>query len=311
MNQRLLLKLCQMYYEQDLSQKEISETLGISRPQISRMLQKAREENIVTIKINNPFLDETKLEKELISTFGLTDALVFNTTGVPKESLLDEFGRMASAYLENYITDNNVVGVMSGRTIAGLVKGLTNFPRRGLKMVPLVGGLGSRNAPWHANTIAQEFAARCGSTSLTLNAPAVMQSEEARDLLMREPEIDALLQQGKACDVALVGIGQVENTASNVVAGGLSTRDIAALKREGAVGCVCTSYFDAQGKIVHPAIERRMIGQTLESLQSARTIAIAVGNSKTDAIVAALKTGYMDVFMTNLETAYEITRSQL
>lgn len=309
MNQRLLLKLCQLYYEQDLSQKEISETLGISRPQISRMLQKAREENIVSIKINNPFLDETKLEKELMAAFGLKDALVFNTAGVAKESLLDEFGRMASAYLENYIADGNAVGVMSGRTIAGLVKGLVNFPRRGLKIVPLVGGLGSRYAPWHANTIAQDFAARCGSTSLTLNAPAVMQSEEARELLMREPEIDSLLRQGKACDVALVGIGQVENTASNVVAGGLSTRDIEALKREGAVGCVCTSYFDKQGNLLHPTIERRMIGQTLESLQKARTIAIAVGNSKTDAIVAALKTGYMDVFMTNLETAHEITRS--
>lgn len=311
MNQRLLLKLCQLYYEQDLSQKEISETLGISRPQISRMLQKAREENLVTIKINNPFLDETKLEKELVAAYGLSDALVFNTAGVPKESLLDAFGRMAAAYLENYIADGNVVGVMSGRTIAGLIRGLSNFPRRGLKIVPLVGGLGSRYAPWHANTIAQEFATRCASTSLTLNAPAVMQSEAACDLLVREPEIESLLKQGKACDVALVGIGQVENTASNVVAGGLSTRDIAALKHEGAVGCVCKSYFDAQGKIVHPDIERRMIGQTLESIKNARTIAVAVGDSKTDAITAALKTGYVDVFITNVETAHQITRSLL
>ena len=309
-NQRLLIKLSQMYYEQNLSQKEIAETLGISRPQISRMLQKAKEENIVSIKINNPFWDETELEKKLIAQYGLNDALVVNTTGFAKEALLDEFGRMVASYLDNYIADGDVVGVMSGRTIASLIQGLTAFPRRGLKIVPLVGGLGSRKSLWHANSIAQEFAVRSSSMCYTLNAPSVMQSEAARDLLVKEPEIEALLKLGAACDVALVGIGQVENTASNVLAGGLRPSDIQKLKHEGAVGSVCNSYFNIKGEILHPDIERRLIGQTLESIKGTKTVALAVGDSKTEAIEATLKTGYVDVFITNLETAHHITRSQ-
>ena len=53
-NLRMMVKVCRLYYEENLSQKEISALMGISRPQISRMLTCARSQNIVTIKINNP-----------------------------------------------------------------------------------------------------------------------------------------------------------------------------------------------------------------------------------------------------------------
>lgn len=37
-NLRMMVKVCRLYYEENLSQKEISALMGISRPQISRML---------------------------------------------------------------------------------------------------------------------------------------------------------------------------------------------------------------------------------------------------------------------------------
>ena len=37
-NDRLMVKVCEMYYLLDMSQKEISVRLGISRPQISRII---------------------------------------------------------------------------------------------------------------------------------------------------------------------------------------------------------------------------------------------------------------------------------
>ena len=305
-DQRLLVKLSKMYYDQNLSQKDMSDALGISRPQISRLLQKAREENIVSIKINDPNSNETALEEALISRYRLKDALVLNTSGIAPESLLTEFGRLAAAHLEEYISSGDVVGVMSGRTIAALVQATEQFSRRNLKIVPLVGGLGSRNAMWHANAIAQLFAAHAHSTAYTLNAPSVMQSEAARDLLITEPDIRALLKLGAACDVAIVGIGQVENSASNVLAGALNHADIGKLKEIGAVGSMCISYFDSEGRLLHPEIETRMIGQSVESIRGAKTIALAIGTDKAEAIRAALKTEYVDVFITNVETAHHI-----
>jgi len=305
-NQRVLIKICQMYYEENLSQKEISQQLGISRPQVSRMLTTARENNIVSIKINNPYLDETVLERKLMSAYKLTDALVLNTAGVDEGGRLEEFGRMAAEHLENYIADGDTVGVMSGQTVSHLVRGIRHFPRRRLKIVPLVGGLGSRNFDWHANSIARTFAEHSGGSCYTLNAPAVMQNEEARALLVGEPDIASVLKLGASCGVTIVGIGQVSNNATNVVAGGLSSRDISTLRKTGAVGSICTSYLNRKGEIVQGEISRRLIGQTLEDISRSKTIAVAIGGSKVEAIKASLLSGYVDVFITNLETAHNI-----
>ncbi|HEX2926945.1 MAG TPA: hypothetical protein VHP38_11945 [Ruminiclostridium sp.] len=42
-NQRLIVKVCKLFYEDNMSQKDISSTLGISKPQVCRMLNFAKE----------------------------------------------------------------------------------------------------------------------------------------------------------------------------------------------------------------------------------------------------------------------------
>ena len=47
-NRQLMLKICRMYYLANISQKEISEKLRISKPQVCRIISAAREKKIVT-----------------------------------------------------------------------------------------------------------------------------------------------------------------------------------------------------------------------------------------------------------------------
>lgn len=303
-NMRMTLKVCQLYYEENLSQKEISSQLGISRPQISRMLTNARTNNIVSIKINNPFADETHLEQLLIKRYNLKDALVLNTnTASEGTGKLEEFGRMAAGYLDVYIMDNNRVGVMSGQTISSLVWSIRHFDRRGLEFIPLVGGIGSASANWHANAIAQRFAECSRGNCYILNAPVIVQNKQAREILVSEPGIASVLQKGATCDVAIVGIGQINMNSTNVQAGALVNEDIERLKAVGAVASVCTSYLDINGKIIDTELKERSIGQTLNQLKRCRTIALAAGENKVESIKAALSSGYIDVFITNLDTA--------
>ncbi|MFR9189676.1 MAG: sugar-binding domain-containing protein [Anaerotruncus massiliensis (ex Togo et al. 2019)] len=85
--------------------------------------------------------------------------------------------------------------------------------------------------------------------------------------------------------------------------GALSARDIERLKAEGAVASVCTSYLDRRGRVLDLELCERSIGQTLGQLDRCRTIALAIGRSKVASIRAALSSGYIDVFITDLETA--------
>ena len=308
-NIRMTLKVCRLYYEDNLSQKEISAQLGISRPQISRMLTNARSNNIVSIKINNPFSDETDLEHLLIERYHLKDALVLNTINLDEEgSKIEEFGRMAAGCIDGYIMDNSRVGVMSGQTLSSMVRSIRHLGRRGLEFVSLVGGIGSTSVKWHANVIAQQLAECSGGSCYILNAPVIVQSKQSRDMLVSEPGIASVLQMGLKCDVAIVGIGQVNMNSTAVQAGGLNTEDMERLKAAGAIASVCTSYLDASGKIIHTELEERSIGLTLEQLKRCRTIALAIGENKVESIKAALSSGYIDVFITNLDTARLIAK---
>lgn len=305
-NIRMTIKVCQLYYEENLSQKEISAQLGISRPQISRLLTYARTNNIVSIKINNPYVDETRFEHLLVEKYHLKDALVLNTNGANGQNRLDEFGRLAANCLDAYIFDNNRVGVMSGKTISSVVWSIKHFERRGLEFIPLVGGIGSAGANFHANAIAQRFSELSGGSCSILNAPVIVQSEEARNVFMDEPEIAEVIKKGRTCDVAIVGIGQINMKSTTVQAGALNNEDLENLKAAGAVASVCTSYIDSQGRLVETDLDKRSIGQTLKDLKKCKTIALAIGNSKVESIRAALSGGYIDVFITDLETARSI-----
>ena len=59
---RIMIKICKLYYQQELNQSRIAEIMGVSRPTVSKYLTLAKEKGIVEIKINeNDLLElETK-----------------------------------------------------------------------------------------------------------------------------------------------------------------------------------------------------------------------------------------------------------
>ena len=59
-----MYKIAKMYYSEKLNQSEIAKRVGLSRPQISRYLNRARETGMVEITIYEP-LELTKKEIEL------------------------------------------------------------------------------------------------------------------------------------------------------------------------------------------------------------------------------------------------------
>ena len=46
-DERLMVKICDMYYNQDMNQKAISQQLGLSRPTVSRIISNGKERGIV------------------------------------------------------------------------------------------------------------------------------------------------------------------------------------------------------------------------------------------------------------------------
>ena len=71
-DERLIYKVCCLYYQDDMNQKEVGDYLGISRSSVLRILRKGREMGIVTIELHNPrFYDYGDMEKTLERVYGL------------------------------------------------------------------------------------------------------------------------------------------------------------------------------------------------------------------------------------------------
>ncbi len=68
---RLIVKIAQLYYEQDMTQAQIARELGIYRTTISRLLKRGRDQGIVTIAINYDYNENLWLKQ-----FGLKDVVV-------------------------------------------------------------------------------------------------------------------------------------------------------------------------------------------------------------------------------------------
>lgn len=307
-NKRLVTKICKFFYEDNMSQKDISLSLGISKPQVCRMLNFAKENHIVEFIINNPYSQEFELEEKLIEKYSLKEVFVFNFSYQNTDEAINKLGECCAEQLDKYFIDNSNIGVMSGRTIASISNFAHKLTREGLNFVPLVGNIGSGGHQWHANAIAENFAHKTGGNYSLLNAPIVLRNEETCNLIKKEPSISQILLKAKECNIALIGIGEINLSSTTCLCGAFSEDDIAKLTAQNAVASVCTSYVSEDGKILDTELSLRSIGVSLDELTNSTTIAVSTGKEKIEATNAVLKSGYIDIFMTSQDIAEELLK---
>lgn len=304
---RMLVKVSTLYYVDELNQQEIAERLGISRPQVSRMLSAAKSEGIVQITIKNPFSEEQEYERIIMETFGIKHVAIIHVPGADQQLTELYLARAGAALLESVLKDHDIIGVMAGRSVAAVGAELNFFTRKNLQFVPLVGGWGAEGATWHSNSNVRVFGESLKSKYFLLNAPAIVASKQTRDLILQEQEIAEVMQLAKKATVALIGIGQVTEEATIVKSGYFTQKDIEEIRAKGAVANVCTSFLDRNGEVIPYEEESRMIGLSAVDLKNIETVvAFAHGKEKVPAIGSALRGGWMDVLVTDLLTAKQI-----
>ncbi len=304
---KLIIKICNLYYFDELTQQQISERLGISRPHVSRMLTLAKTAGIVNITIKNPYSEEQKFEKKLVEKFGILDAVVVDTFNLPPVNSMEIVTTGVSSLLKRFVKDGDIVGISAGNTMNVVSENIEYIDRNNLSVVPLIGGLGPDGATWQANRIARNLAEHLHCNYYQLNAPAFVSSKKTHDVFMSEPEIEDVCNLGLKSTLALTGIGTLKEYATIIRSGLLKDSDIEELRSKGAVSSICNSFLDANGNCIDFSGNDRMIGATITQLHGIpKIIAVAVGIDKIDAIKAVLVGGWIDYLVTNLETAKAI-----
>ncbi|WP_305956295.1 sugar-binding domain-containing protein, partial [Xanthomonas oryzae] len=136
----LMVRVAELYYDEDKTQDEIGGLLKISRWKVGRLLTQARQRGIVRIEIVHPRARRLGLERELVERFGLTDAVV-----VPSpegdEGTLERVAQAAADCLTALRPVPRTLGVSWGKTLRAVAEALPDGWANGVTVVQLNGGV--------------------------------------------------------------------------------------------------------------------------------------------------------------------------
>jgi DNA-binding transcriptional regulator LsrR (DeoR family) len=307
-NPRLIVKICKQYFEDELTQQEIADTLRISRSTVSRILSKARDEQIVHISIEVPAGLFPELERALEHKFDLVEAVVVETFNYDSPfGVARELGEVAASYLERTIRPHDIIGFAWGTTMKSLVDNLRSKTVPDVQVVQLNGGLTPHMTDLHATALTRDMAARLGGECYILQAPGVVDDPHTQQMLMADPQVTQVFELAAQANLAFIGIGNISAESLWGRAGLLTEEVTSELKSLGAVGDVMSRYFDEDGVLVNSSLCRRVVGLPIEKLRPIpRRVGVAGGKNKFEAILAALRGKYVNILITDHLTAQKL-----
>ncbi len=312
---RMIARVAQMYHVENQRQADIAKHLRISQATVSRMLKRAQEEEIVRTTVVAPTGTYAELEAGLRNKYGLSEAIVVECSEDRDGAIMARIGEAAAHFVEATLQPDEVIGVSSwSETILKMVENIHPMKSGKAKyVVQTLGGMGDPTVQIHANQLTTRLAKLTGAEARLLSAPGVAQSREAKLVLLADTYVRETMELFEKVTLAIVGIGAIEPSGMLARSGNVfATRELAAVKETGGVGDFSLRFFDADGNPVKTPLDERVIGMTQEELsRTDRVIALAGGKSKTRAIHGALKTGVIDLLVTDKFTAGRLISDDL
>ena len=290
----------EMYYLYDMSQKEIADRLSVSRPWVSKLLKRAKETGVVRIEINSPLAGNPEIESRIRAQYHINNITVIKPL---VEHDYTNISVAAAGYLISHVKNTDVIGVSWGMSIAHMIEHVVDMNLPGVNIVPIVGGAGS-DAECLSNTNVTNLSGALGAECMLLHANACCSDMEERRILMSNQRVKEIIDLGEKADIALLGIGDLEN--SRILSGQyVSDTDLQQIRDQEVVGDIAFRFLTKDGEIADIDFNKRVIGCDLKKIsRNAReVIAIAYGTEKAEVIKAALKSGLITTLFTDLDTA--------
>lgn len=298
-NEEILARIVWYYYQDNATQSQIGDRLGLTRIKVSRLLEQARQSGLVQIRINSIYEGCFELEESLKKRWGLSEARVVPVW--PDRDMNESLGQAAAQFLMQKLQENDMLAVGWGVTVSHAVRQLSYLANTlNISLVSLTGGVatyvdGMRRANWNSDVY---FAP----------APLVVSDADTASALMQEESVRNIFDMAmSSASYQLIGIGEITREATVVKSGHIRPDDVEPLRRKGAVGDMLCRFYDERGRTLSIDLHNRVIGVELHALrQSQRLIAVAGGAQKEHAVRAALSGQYIDVLITDQETATKL-----
>jgi deoxyribonucleoside regulator len=305
----LLIRVAKLYYYEGFSQGEIAGKIGVSRSNVSKMLQACKDLRIVEIRIDETSSTGLYLESELARRLDLLPVTVVHSFADPEETKT-RLGQAAARHLEGALKDGLSVGISWGSSLYRMVEAFSPPRLYQVDVVQLMGGLGARDLSIDGTNLAYRLCGKLNGQCHIMPAPLFVRSKTMRDSLLNEPDIRRTLRLALELDIAFVGIGSNYPGANALVRSGyLSKGESGQLLRLGVVGNVLGRQIDVRGNLCPVALNDRVVGlDPAELKRIPLVVGVAAGAPKAEAILGAVRGKYINALVTDEAAGLGILR---
>ena len=313
-DERFLMRVVDMYYQQEMLQDEIAKKLNVSRTTVSRALSKAKKEGYIKIIIDFPAENMIELEKEMEKKFHLKEVIAVKVDDINNRDIL--VAREAAYYIARMIKNDMTIGIAWGYTMKKIIDAFdmykvgSQIKAKNIEVVPLLGTMTPETADnsdlrlSYASLLSSKLAEMVNGISYHFAAPMYVKDIDTKKMLLEEPQIKNVMQKAKNCHAGIFGIGALVQNSSIAI---LEKDMILKLSKRNGVGEILGRVFDKYGNTVESEWNDRMIGLTLEQAKNIPIrVGVAFGEEKVKAIKTAISKNIINVLITDSVTAESI-----
>ena len=241
----------------------------------------------------------TKLEHALSDLLGVPYVVVVAGNADADPQVLREVGRAAAHRVHKLMQSGMTLAVTGGRTMSEMARGMQSATPINVMVVPARGGMGTL-VETQANTVAAEIARRVGGHHRVMHLPDTLDAAALQEM-MRLPEVRETLELLQRTDLVVHGIGRADAMARRRR---LTAEENEILRKHKAVGEAFGDFFDFEGKTV---LQASTVSLGLGKLhKDSRMVAVAAGEGKAEAIIAATRHEKHDSLITDEAAAQKI-----
>jgi DNA-binding transcriptional regulator LsrR (DeoR family) len=275
------------------TQGEIARQLDMSPAKVHRLIAHAQKAGYVKFQIEGRPLECLELEDLIAGEFGLNSCTIApDIGGGDMDAAIRAVSVSAAHVLSGIVSSASVkrIGVGMGRTLKAAVEAMPRINRSDLEIISISGSL-TRTLAANPYDVVQRLQDRTGGVGYYLPVPYFAENRGEKDVFLGQRSVQDLMDRARQSDVFIVGIGSVENEGHLVQRDMISKEEQADLLASGAVSDLMGRFLTIDGKLAPVGLGDCAVGLHFNEVHGTRLIALAGGESKRDAVLAALRAG--------------------
>lgn len=304
----LLYRVAKAYFQEQRTQQEIADVENFSRSQISRLLKKALDENLVQYTLAFPSdVNDAELSERLCRVLGIKKVVLIPSfysdyARVSVDEITKNLALGTAEVIEDLLGESKSIGLGWGRAMynTSLYVRTPNKTVRGREFLPLIGLSGNHNPMLQINTIVDRFGERFHADRFYVNLPSLLSHDFQPENPMYPKE---LLSRWDHLDCAVVGLGASPVNNKNLIVE-LPGAHKKHLRSSGTVGDLLSQFFYEDGSILEVGDKYKLLALDIRRLRSIPDVIVpAAGPDKVEPICVAAKMGFIKTLVTDYNTA--------